>query len=247
MSMSFFARLAVGLVVAAGLALGSLPARPADACQIGCTPINLILAPLPNLSNVAPEEATGIVELVLTEGEARGRVVGLPALGEEVYQAWLVNTGTDEALSFGTFATDQERRGQFRFIVEQDIPDRGWNLFLITVEPRQDPEPARQSDKRSIGAFFPGATGRDAAPRSLPNTGGPLSGEPSAPAPPAVLLSDGPAGAIPATDRPLPAPAVTAASSPAAPGLTLLQAAGLAAAGLGGLLLGWHARGRHRP
>jgi hypothetical protein len=112
---------------------------------------------------------------VLAEGEARGRVTGLPSLGGEVYQAWLVNTRTDETLSFGTFNTDEGQRGQFRFIVAEDIPERDWNLFLLTVEPGADPEPAHQSDQRSIGAYFPGPEQERLFPNELPNTGGPVS------------------------------------------------------------------------
>lgn len=237
-------------LLAPALALASAPA-PARACQLGCTPINVILSYLPGLSNWGSEKATGVAELVLSEGEARGRVIGLPPLTNEVYSVWLIATSTDEALAFGAFNTDQTQRGQFRFILPQEIPARPWNLLLITVQPAGEPA-GRQSDKRSIGGYFVGPDQRGQQPRELPNTGGddiladPTTGE--APALPVLPVATPPPVVRPAAraDR-APADPAAAGSPPMPAGPLLGATAGLATlTGLAGLLAGWTLRGRAR-
>ena len=242
-------------LLAPALALTPAPA-PARACQLGCTPINLVLSYLPGLSNWGPEKATGIAELVLAEGEARGRVIGLPRLTNEAYGVWLIATSTDDAIAFGTFNTDQTQRAQFRFILPQEIPERPWNLLLITVQPAGEPA-GRQSDKRSIGGYFVGPDQRGQQPRELPNTGGdgaqPGAAPGDAPAPPAgpvatlapVARPSPRTGAAPAADGGPPAPAGAAPVAPAGPPPGMI--AGLAAvSGLAGLLAGWTLHGRTR-
>jgi hypothetical protein len=253
------------LLLAALLALSlTLAPAPASACQVGCTPINLILSYLPGVSNWGPEKATGVAELVLAEGEARGRVAGLPRLDGEVYGVWLIATSTDEAIPFGSFNTDDAQRGQFRLIVPDEIPNRPWNLLLITVQPGAEVG-ATQSDKRSIGGHFVDPAQRGQQPRELPNTGGDApsqaSVEPSAPAiptAPAGGLSAQPAPAAHAAAPTPPAPAPSTSSAPATPPAMARAApadpsplsftAGTAAVtGLAGLAIGWFSRSRrHR-
>jgi hypothetical protein len=217
-------RLLAAVMLAALLSLTPPLFQPAAACQIGCVPIHLILTPLPGITNAAPPAATGVAELVLAESEVRGSVAGLPPLTDEVYVAWLINTHTDEALPFGAFNTDQEQRGQFRFILEQTIPNRGWNLFLITIGPREVDGPRRQGDRRGIGAFFPGADPA-AAPLSLPNTGGPT-----------------PTGLSQSTAA---APASVADAAPGRAPVTISPEI-VAVIGLAAVLMGWRARQRRR-
>jgi hypothetical protein len=223
--------LLLAALLALSLTLAPAPA-PARACQVGCTPINLILSYLPGLSNWGPEKATGVAELVLAEGEARGRVAGLPRLNGEVYGVWLIATSTDEAIPFGSFNTDDAQRGQFRLIVPQEIPNRPWNLLLITVQPGAEVG-AAQSDKRSIGGHFVDPSQRGQQPRELPNTGGDTpaaapvaSSTPAAPAAPIGGVSAQPA---PADHSPLPFTAGTAAMT-----------------GLAGLAIGWFSRSRRQ-
>jgi hypothetical protein len=267
---TMFWRVASSLLVVIIASALAGPPMPAQACRDGCTPINLILSYLPEISNWGPTKATGVVELVMAEGEARGRVTGLPPLTSEVYQAWLVNTRTDETLPFGSFNTDQSQRAQFRFILAEDIPDRDWNLFLVTVEPSLDAEPARQSDKRGIGSFFPGRDQERLLPAELPNTGGeglPAGGEPvtppggpasvAAPSTTAHDVAGPPAWTSETIGRVAPAGGISPAPSsdrPAAANLSLRIVGGLGGLGAGlaavagafGFLAGWLARGR-RP
>jgi hypothetical protein len=245
--------------------LTGLP-RSAGACRVGCTPINLILSYVPDVSNWGPAKATGVVELVLAEGEARGRVTGLPSLTGEVYQAWLVNTQTDETLPFGTFNTDQNQRAQFRFILAEDIPDRDWNLFILTVEPSPDAEPTRQSDKHGIGSFFPGRDQERLLPAELPNTGGEVApasavGEPRAPAGVAdPTIRDRAVHSTMPREQFVPGAATgsataTSGQTPAEIRSTSAATGGLANWGIGlaavtggvGFLAGWLIRARRRP
>jgi hypothetical protein len=177
---------------------------------------------------------------------ARGRFSGLPALDGEVYRVWLTNTQTDELLAFGTFNADQAQRAQFRFILSQDPPSTAWNLLFITVQPGPDGPP---SDKRSIGAFFPGPDQKGNLPNELPNTGDAGPAGSAAPTTPASLPDTPPSGqvapypaqqpptAVPVTARPAGAPN-TAATGP----LLALVAGSMLLAGAAGFLAGWRWR-----
>jgi len=134
------------------------------------TPVELMLTYLPNVSNTETPEASGISELVLLEGEVRITATGLPHLEESShYVAWLVNSRTNQYLEVGAFNTDEKDSVHYENVLEDAIPDKHWNLLLITVESGAHAD--APSDKHSIAAVFPSGA-REAPPQVLPNTGG---------------------------------------------------------------------------
>ncbi len=139
-------------------------------------PIQIVLSYLPNISNTGTTSASGIAELVLAEGEARVSATGLPRLDPpQLYTAWVVNTTTNEFQAVGRFNTAYTTgAATLDNVLPQAIPDKGWNLFLITIEDSTDP--TRPSEKHSIGGFFPPA-GTEPRPNLLPNTGGPVAAQ----------------------------------------------------------------------
>jgi hypothetical protein len=133
------------------------------------TPVQLILTHLPNVSNTGPAEASGIAELVLLEGEARLSATGLSKLEDpDRYVAWLVNTENNAVFRIGGFNSDGVV-ARFETVLPDVIPNRSWNLLLVTIE--SDPEPHRPSNKHSIAGTFPRSQS-DPPPAQLPNTGG---------------------------------------------------------------------------
>jgi hypothetical protein len=133
------------------------------------TPVQLILTHLPNVSNTGPSEASGIAELVLLEGEARLSATGLPALEDpERYVAWLVNTQSNAVYKLAGFNSDGAV-ARFETVLPDAIPNRSWNLLLVTIETSADA--AHPSNKHSIAGTFPRSQS-DPPPAQLPNTGG---------------------------------------------------------------------------
>ena len=134
------------------------------------TPVELMLTYLPNVSNTETPEASGIAELVLLEGEVRITATGLPHLDDSShYVAWLVNSQTNQYLQIGGFNTDDKESVHYENVLEDAIPDKHWNLLLITVETAAHAD--GPSGEHSLAAVFPNGA-REAPPQVLPNTGG---------------------------------------------------------------------------
>lgn len=134
-------------------------------------PIKIILTYLPDLSNTGPRNATGVAEIVMKEGEVTVDIVGLPPLSEDTYSAWIINTHSNESMSVGRFDADKSDVVKSRTVLPSEIPDKGWNLFLVTVEPRGK-EVQSPGDRRSIGGYFPDSVEVRRLPAELPKTGG---------------------------------------------------------------------------
>ncbi len=159
-------RLAASLLALAAL----LVPRPALA---NGRPIQIVLTYLPNVSNTGSPSASGIAELVLAAGEVRASATGLVRLDPPGrYQAWVVNTNTNESLPVGQFNTAYTTgNATLDQVLPDPIPDKGWNLFLITLE--DTPNPTSPSERRSIAGYFPSPEAQP-EPSQLPNTGGPV-------------------------------------------------------------------------
>jgi len=134
-------------------------------------PVQLILLYMPNVSNTGTQSATGVGELVMSEGEVRIKVADLPRLdGDQRYAAWVVNTGTNDFQLLGAFNTAASTGAVDYETVEPDaIPDKSWNLLLLTVEDSATPD--SPSNQHSIAGVFPN-TDDAPLPVLLPNTGG---------------------------------------------------------------------------
>lgn len=158
------------LAVCALLASVSL-VRPAPRALADAAPVELVLLYLPNVSNTGTKTASGIAELVMSEGEVRIAATGLPHLdGDARYLAWLVNSQTNEFQRLGAFNADESDQSvRFDNVLPDAIPNKHWNLLLLSVE--ASAEPARPSNKHSLAATFP-SPDQDQPPALLPNTGG---------------------------------------------------------------------------
>jgi len=161
--------LVLGLALAAGM----------PAAQIGAngTPIRIVLSYLNGISNFGTQNATGVAELVTSEGEARVAATGLQRLQDgEQYHAWISNSRS-ERLWLGAFEVNEQGVGRLDRVITQgipDVPDKNWDLMALTVE-QGATQPGTQSSRISIAGRLPAAPG--ARPGQLPNTSGtPVAG-----------------------------------------------------------------------
>ena len=158
-------------VIAALIAAMVATALLAQAALADATPVQLILLYMPNVSNMDTPKATGIAELVMLEGEVRIKTADLPRLdGDQRYVAWVVNSGTNEFQRLGAFNTAESTGAvAFETVLPDAIPNKHWNLLLITVEDHVDAD--KPSSRHSIAGLFPSADNAP-LPIVLPNTGG---------------------------------------------------------------------------
>ena len=149
------------------------------------TPVQLVLLYMPNVSNTGTTSASGIAELVMPEGEVRINTADLPRLdGDDQYVAWVVNSGTNEFKRLGAFNTAQSSGAvHYENVLPEAIPNKQWNLFLVTVENSATPD--RPGARHSIAGVFPSGDNQT-LPGALPNTGG----DPDAYLPPAGARPD---------------------------------------------------------
>jgi len=174
----------ISLAIALVLALA-----PSTSVRANGVPMSVELAYM-DLSNFGSKTATGKADLLFAEGIVRVSATGLPALTEQRYQAWLVNSEQGDAISAGRFNADAAGVVKFEGTLPP-ISNFGFDLFIITVEPEPDDAP-QPSNNRSIGGRFSlvgqriadgtregvtapagGGAGAGAvgAPTQLPNTG----------------------------------------------------------------------------
>jgi hypothetical protein len=139
------------------------------------TPVQLVLVYMPNVSNTGTQSASGIAELVMPEGEVRITAADLPTLdGNKYYVAWVINTETNQFQRLGAFNSGQSTSAvHYENVLSNAIPDKKWNLLLVTVEDVADP--AKPSNNHSIAGTFPRAD-NEPLPGVLPNTGGLVDG-----------------------------------------------------------------------
>ncbi len=106
-------------------------------------------------------------------------------------------------MPLGRFNADAAQVIKARLVLPTEIPDKHWNLLMITVEPK-DSILAGPGERRSIAGYYPDAGEATRSPAQLPNTGGDTD----------------PASASQRPVQPAPAPVATAAlaSSPAPAG-----------------------------
>jgi hypothetical protein len=158
------------LILTAALLISTLGGGVASANGV---PVKVPLSYLQGVSNWGPRGATGIAEVAIGEAYVKVDAVGLEPLSSEVYFGWLVNTESGELFAVGPLADG--RGGTLRFSRDyQKIPEKGYNLFLVSVEP-DGSNPTAPSSKRSIAGFFPKPVGQSQGaqvPADLPKTGG---------------------------------------------------------------------------
>ena len=134
-------------------------------------PHEIVLTYLQGVSNWGPTTATGVVEVVPKQGDVSIKVVGLPSLSNESYNGWLINAKTGQALNVGHFNTDASETAKAQISMPSEIPDFGWNMFLLTVEPNGE-TPQHPGNKKSIGGYVTDLPESKPIPAQLPKTGG---------------------------------------------------------------------------
>ena len=95
------------------------------------------------VSNFGPQNATGVAELITSEGEVRLTAAGLqkPADTEE-YQVWISSDETNERLRLGAVQVNDGGVGRLDTVLRQPIPEKPWNLMVLSVEGKGS-QPAR--------------------------------------------------------------------------------------------------------
>jgi hypothetical protein len=154
------------------------PAAPAWA---NGTPIRIVLSYLNGVSNFGPQNATGVAELITSEGEVRLTAAGLQKLGDnEEYQLWLSSSEANQRMRLGTVQVTDAGVGRLDTVLRQPIPEIAWDLITITVQEKGYSGSA-PSEKRSAAGRFSVSQPNGPGPRILPNTGGgdPTDGLPS--------------------------------------------------------------------
>ena len=124
------ASVAGALVTALAGMLGG-PAAPAAA---NGNPVSIVLSYLTGISTWGPTNATAVAEFIAKEGEVHLAATGLPQLRGEHYQVWVANDATGEYMALGTFNAADDDVAKVDLYLDDAVPDRGWNLLLISVE-----------------------------------------------------------------------------------------------------------------
>jgi hypothetical protein len=168
-------------VILAGLGVAGLP--PAPVAGNGA-PVNIALLYIEGISNWGPTNAAGIAELVMKEGEVRLTATGLQPLQGEDYRLSLLNTSNGDQMALATFRTGDDRVARLDLVLNEAIPEKGWNLLLVSVGPDQqsassdqqsairNPQSAiRNGGRRSIAGRFPLPESSQGRPAELPRTG----------------------------------------------------------------------------
>ncbi|MCC7370287.1 MAG: hypothetical protein IT306_17820 [Chloroflexi bacterium] len=145
------------------------------------TPIRLQLTYLDGVSNFGARNAIATGEMITSEAELRLETANLQKLADnEEYHAW-ISDGSGNRQRLVGFQVDDAGRAKIDTVVKEGIPERDWNLIVLTVEAK-DSQPAAPSEKRAIAGRFSMANPSGAGapqPKVLPNTGGNAPGTPS--------------------------------------------------------------------
>jgi hypothetical protein len=173
---------------AALLALALAVVTPAPTAKANGTPIKIVLSYLNGVSNWGPRNATGVAEMITSEGEVRLTAAGMEKLPDNrEYQLW-ITAGTTDRMRLGVVEVNSAGVGRLDTVVQGGIPERSWDLMLVTIE-EKGASPAAPGELHSIAGRFSMTQGSGGeGPRVLPNTGGAPD---SAPAPGLLGLSNG--------------------------------------------------------
>jgi hypothetical protein len=161
------ARILPAAAVLGGLVALTVAITPARA---NGNPLTITLSYLDGVSNWGPTNAAGVAEMVGKEGELRLVANGLPQLGSEQYEVWILNTTRGDRMALGSFSAGDGGVGKLDLILDEPIPDKQWNMMMITVEPEAG-QPSAPGARHSIAGRFPTASSAG-RPGELPRTGG---------------------------------------------------------------------------
>jgi hypothetical protein len=174
---------APGWRLLAAALLACLLTVPAGRAEANGTPVRIVLSFMNGVSNFGPQNATGVAELITSEGEVRLQAAGLQKLGDnEQYTLWISSTAANQRMALGAVPIGDGGVARMDMVLKSPIPERPWDLMVITVE-QKDSEPAAPSEKRSIAGRFSMTPGEGERPNQLPNTGGDVPDGMIAPSP----------------------------------------------------------------
>jgi len=136
---------------------------PAPSAHANGTPIRIVLSYLAGVSNFGPQNATGVAEMITSEGEVRLTAAGLQKLPDnEQYVLW-ISMG-NEQMSLVPVPVGDGGVARVDTVLRNPIPEKAWDLMTLTVEAK-GPMPGAPSDRRSIaGRFSMSGSGAIAAP-----------------------------------------------------------------------------------
>jgi len=139
--------------------------------QADASPVRVVLTYLDGVSNWGPKDASGLMEVVLQEGEVRLSGRGLAGTSGQHYVLWLTREGSTDVFRLGEPKPRPDGTLVLDLILPAEVPSRDWNLALLTVE--DTATPARPGPRHSIAGRFPQlpANGPGTIPSNLPNTG----------------------------------------------------------------------------
>lgn len=176
---------AVAVLLATALGL----VAPAELARANGTPIRIVLKYLNGVSNFGPQNATGVADLITSEGEVRLLTASLQKLADnEEYSVWISTAEPKDRMRLGAFQVNDAGVGRLDIVVQTGIPEKEWDQMMLTVEAKGS-RPDQPSEKRAIAGTFSMRPSDPAnAPRVLPNTGGDTPISPSAGTPPEGLI-----------------------------------------------------------
>ncbi len=155
-----------------GLVAAALILAPPPPLWANGSPVNIVLSYLDGTSNWGSKSAAGVAELITSEGVLRLTATDMDQIERDTYVAWLVDTASGESLSVTSFQVGADRLAHIDFERDDPIPERPWNMLLVTVEP-EGSTPASPGSRHAIAGRFPlPAVSGGGRPGQLPLTGG---------------------------------------------------------------------------
>jgi len=109
------------------------------------------------------------MDLVRAEGEVRVTVHGLPTTPGLHYVVWLGRDGSPDTYRLGELTPEATDSGTLNVLYPNPIPDKGWNLALITAEDSATPK--QPGPRHWLAGRFPKPLPPGTVPLGLPNTG----------------------------------------------------------------------------
>jgi len=157
--------------IALALGIVGLLSFASERVQANGTPVTIVLSYLDGVSNFGPRNATGVAEITTKESELHLTATGLQRLSGDEYEVWIANTNTSRRMALTRFNAGEDGKAVLDLVVNQEIPDIGWNLMMLSVEP-QGTSSAEPNNRRSIAGRFPDPSTVQGQPGALPRTGG---------------------------------------------------------------------------
>ncbi|MHB0874962.1 MAG: hypothetical protein ACYC5O_02835 [Anaerolineae bacterium] len=113
--------------------------------------ISAYLSVLPEVCNWGTTDASGQASVNVSEGRVEITARGLPALSDDVYEAWLVTPGLAQWVSVGRLVA---AGGPIDYLAQIDeIPDLEYRYLVITVEPAEG-DTGEPSGRNAIAGAF---------------------------------------------------------------------------------------------